>query len=72
MIPLAIPFAFVGALMWIFRAVHRAAKDELANEKGNIRARLSDLYRQLERGEIEEEEFDEEEARLLDRLDELD
>ena len=58
-------------VMWIFRAVHRAAKDELENEGKNIRARLSELYQQLERGEITEAQFDEKEGPLLDRLDEL-
>lgn len=55
-------------VMWIFRAVHRAAKEEMENERGNIRAELSELYRQLERGEITEEQFDEKEKPLLDRL----
>lgn len=58
-------------LMWIFRAVHRAAKEELANERRNIRARLSELYQELERGEITEDQFDAKEKPLLDRLDEL-
>lgn len=72
MTSLGFPFSFFLGLMWIFRAVHRAAKEELSNERRNIRARLSELYRQLEIGEITEERFDEEERRLLDRLDELD
>lgn len=67
-----VPFVFVFGLMWIFRAVHRAAQEELANERRNLRARLSELYRELERGEITEAQFDEEERRLLDRLDRLD
>jgi len=58
----------LGMVMWIFRAVHRAAKEELENEQRNVRAELSDLYRQLERGEITEEQFDEKEGPLLDRL----
>lgn len=72
MIFIGMPFAvFLGGLMWIFRAVHRAVNEELENEEKNIRTRLSDLYRQLEQGEITEEQFGEEEKRLLDRLDEL-
>lgn len=59
------------ALMWIFRSVHRAAMDELSNERRNIRARLSELYQELERGEITEAQFDEKERPLLDRLDQL-
>lgn len=68
---LGLPLAFFLGLMWIFRAVHRAARDELSNERRNIRARLSELYQQLERGEITEEQFDDQEKPLLDRLDEL-
>lgn len=71
MIFIGMPFAFFLGLMWIFRAVHRAVNEELENEEKNIRTRLSDLYRQLEQGEITEEQFGEEEKRLLDRLDEL-
>lgn len=65
-----LPFALGMPLMWIFRTVHRAAMDELANEKKNIRAELSELYQRLERGEITEEQFDEKEKPLLDRLEE--
>lgn len=61
----------LGMVMWIFRAVHRAAKEELEHEHRNIRANLSNLYQQLERGEITEDQFDEKEKPLLDRLDEL-
>jgi len=66
----ALPFT-LGIIMWIFRTVHRAAQDELANERKNIRSELDGLYRQLERGEITDEQFDEKEGPLLDRLDEL-
>jgi Gas vesicle protein G len=58
-------------LMWIFRSVHKAVQEELDNERANTRARLSELYLQLERGEITDEEFDKEESLLLDRLDAL-
>jgi len=59
------------SIMWIFRSVHRAATEELEHEGTNIRAELSDLYRQLERGEITEAQFDARERTLLDRLDDL-
>jgi len=68
---IAPPIVIGTPLMWIFRTVHRAAMDELKNERRNIRARLSELYRDLERGEITEEQFDEKERKLLDQLDEL-
>ncbi len=46
------------SLMWIFRSVHRAVQDEMDHEGSHIRARLSEMYQQLERGEITEEQFD--------------
>ncbi|MCE9670118.1 gas vesicle protein GvpG [Myxococcus stipitatus] len=61
----------VRSIAWIFRSVHKAVQDEQANEETDLRARLSDLYQELERGEITEEQFDEQESRLLDRLDAL-
>lgn len=57
------------SLGWIFRCVHRAAQEEMADERREIRARLGELYRRLERGEIPQARFEEEERRLLDRLD---
>ncbi|WP_338865620.1 gas vesicle protein GvpG [Myxococcus stipitatus] len=61
----------VRSIAWIFRSVHKAVQDEQAKEQTDLRARLSDLYRELERGEITEEQFDEQESQLLDRLDAL-
>lgn len=71
MILLDVPIGLGMALMWIFRSVHRAAMDELGNERKSIRTRLSELYQQLERGEITEEQFDEKERPLLNRLEKL-
>jgi len=65
-----LPLALGTPLMWIFRTVHRAAMDELENEQKNVRAELSELYQRLERGEITEDQFDEREKTLLDRLEE--
>ncbi|GHG94850.1 gas vesicle protein GvpG [Comamonas sp. JC664] len=61
----------VRSIAWIFRSVHKAVQDEQSNEESDLRARLSDLYRELERGEITEEQFDAQESKLLDRLDAL-
>jgi hypothetical protein len=44
----------------------------LAGEADRIRESLTELYMQLETGEITEEEFEQQEAVLLDRLDVLD
>lgn len=60
---------FDDALLWIFREVHQAAQQELANEGEAITAKLSELYMMLESGQITEEQFDVQEQLLLDRLD---
>ncbi|MCK9636532.1 MAG: gas vesicle protein GvpG [Methylobacter tundripaludum] len=58
--------------MWIFRQIHELAEEELAGEADRIRESLTELYMQLEAGQITEEEFEQQEAVLLDRLDALD
>lgn len=58
-------------VLWIFRQVHDAAKEELGNEKQHLTAELSRLHGLLEGGKISEEEFDRREQTLLDRLDAL-
>ncbi len=61
----------IRSLFWIFREIHNAAQQELANESESITAELSDLYMRLETGKISEEEFAGEEKTLLDRLDRM-
>lgn len=61
----------VRSIFWIFREVHNAAEQELANESEAITAELSELYMMLETGRIDEEEFDAREKALLARLDKL-
>lgn len=58
-------------IFWIVREVHDAAQQELAHEADSIKAELSDLYMMLETGRTSEQEFEKQEAQLLDRLDEL-
>ena len=53
----------------IFREIHKAAEQEAANEADAIRTRLSELYMMLETGQLTEQEFDQQERELLDRLD---
>lgn len=65
-------FSPVKGIMWIFRQIHELAEEELAGEADRIRESLTELYMQLETGEITEEEFEQQEAVLLDRLDALD
>ena len=65
---LTFPFSSV---LWIFREIHHAAQEELANESESITAELSQLYMRLETGKISEEEFAAGERTLLDRLDKI-
>ena len=65
-------FSPVKGIMWIFRQIHELAEEELAGEADRIRESLTELYMQLETGEITEEEFEQQEVELLDRLDALD
>lgn len=58
-------------IKWIFKEVHRLAEEELQQERESITEQLSELYRMLELGEIDETEFDEQEETLLNRLDEI-
>ena len=62
----------IKGLFWVFKEIHNAAQEELLGESETITARLGELYMMLETGKITETEFDAEEKRLLDRLDELD
>jgi hypothetical protein len=61
---------FKGVL-WVFEEIHKAAKQERQNETESITVELQKLYMSLESGAISEEEFDQREAQLLDRLDSL-
>lgn len=56
------------ALLFIFKKIHETAEDELFDE-GPITAQLTELYMMLETGKITEQEFNERETELLDRLD---
>jgi hypothetical protein len=64
-------FSPVKGILWIFRELHNAAQQEQTNEAESLTAELSDLYMMLETGKITEEEFDEREGQILDRLDEI-
>lgn len=58
-------------LLWVFSKIHTAAIEEIESQSQRITAEMSELYMQLETGKITEEEFDEREKLLLDRLDKL-
>ena len=64
-------FSPVNGILWIFREIHKAAKEELGNEAESITDQLRNLYMQLETSRISEQQFDEQEKLLLDRLDRI-
>ena len=61
----------VKGVLWVFKEIHKAAQQELAGEAEAITAALSELYMNLDTGQITEKEFSTQEKALLDRLDRL-
>jgi Gas vesicle protein G len=61
----------ITGFLWIFREIHNAAEQEMANDAEAITNELGDLYMMLETGKISEKEFEALEKALLDRLDQL-
>jgi hypothetical protein len=64
---LTLPLAPVRGLAWVFEQVVDEAEAQLHDPAG-IRAELADAEAALERGEIDEETYEEVERELLDRL----
>jgi hypothetical protein len=59
----------IKGVVAVCRKVEESARQDLENqEKGTIAA-LGELHRRLEMGQIDEQEFDLEETRLLERID---
>jgi hypothetical protein len=61
----------VEGLAAICRKVQDAAKQDLENQEKQSMSDLSELHRRLETGQIDEQQFDTEEARLLERMESL-
>lgn len=61
----------VHGLAFVFREVQKAARAELTDTRPIVQE-LQELYMLLETGKITEEEFSDQEAALLDRLDRAD
>lgn len=61
----------IKGINWVFKQIHDIAEEELEGEADRIRESLTDLYMLLETGQITEEEFEQQEKELLDRLDSL-
>jgi hypothetical protein len=64
---LTLPLAPVRGLAWVFEQVVDEAEAQL-HDPARIRAELADAEAALERGEIDEETYEEVERELLDRL----
>ena len=58
--------------MFIVREVANATQQEIARQRSDVMAKLSQLHLQLENGDVDEDEFDDREKELLDRLEEID
>jgi hypothetical protein len=61
----------VRGLAAVCRKVQEAAQQDLENQEKTAMSALGELHRRLEMGQIDENEFDSEEARLLARLETL-
>jgi hypothetical protein len=59
-------------VMFLAKEIAKAAQQEQEKDRANLMAELSSLHLQLEKGEITEDEFDEREIWLLDRLEAAD
>lgn len=55
----------------VCRKVEEAARQDLENQGKSTMLALSELHRRLEAGQIDEKDFDSEEARLLGQLEGL-
>ena len=60
----------VNGLIFIAEQIHAQAMGELLDEEG-VRQELRELYMLLETGKISEAQFEEREAALVERLEEL-
>jgi hypothetical protein len=58
-------------LIAVCRKVEEAAKQDLENQEKGAMSALGELHRRLETGQIDEKDFDLEEARLLDKIESL-
>jgi hypothetical protein len=56
-------------VLWVARKIDEAVSQEQEKEEEEIKARLRELYQRLESGQLSEQEFEAQEAELLDRLD---
>lgn len=60
----------VNGVRLIAKKIHEQAMEELLDEEG-VRQNLRELYMSLETGRITEEEFEEQEKSLVERLEQI-
>ena len=61
----------IAPILLVFKEINNAVQKEITGEAETITRALSELYTKVESGTITEEQFEAEETRLLDRLDEI-
>lgn len=61
----------LNGILWIFNEIKKAAEEEQKGDAEAIKHELNELYILLELGKITEEEFEQREKILLDKLDTL-
>jgi hypothetical protein len=59
----------VRGVIWIARKIQESVRQRLDEERQSITSQLGELYGELDAGKITQEQFDERERALLDRLD---
>ena len=58
--------------LFLAREVAKAVEQEAEQERAEVMSQLSLLHARIEKGEITDDEFEEMETELLDRLEQLD
>lgn len=58
--------------LFLAREVAKAVEQEAEQERAEVMSQLSLLHSRIEKGEITDDEFEEMETQLLDRLEQLD
>jgi hypothetical protein len=60
---------FIQSMLWVVEQIQDAMMQEQDKEEEEIKLQLCELYKRLESGLLGEQEFEAQEAQLLDRLD---
>ncbi len=65
---LLVPFKGV---FWIFKEIHRRARDEVKAQKEQLQSQLSDLYMEVDTGRLSDEVFEAKQKEILDQLERI-